>query len=238
MTARAHWEQAYQLGKEQLDPLELGHISLNLGVVAVHQSRLAEAETVFTRALGHYQTASDTISVAKVQCNLADLYRRQGDLRRASATILPALGTLWAAGAHYDYGLAENDLGCIYLSLNQYDRALAAFQASIETLERIGAIYAKAMVLTNIVELYVTTEQWDQAAPAISEARALATLCEKLWLLAVIDVDEGRMLAARGHPEQAREVWEQALATQIALGYQTGARQIRALLETLSSKNE
>jgi tetratricopeptide (TPR) repeat protein len=231
--AREALEEAYRHGRDLLEPVELGHIQLNLGIVAVHQDRLAEARSLFNQALAHYKAASDSLHVAKVQCNLADLLRRQGDLRQAVSTIEPALKILRDMGAVYSYGLAENDRGYILLSLQDYDRAREAFETALETLRQVGAVRRQAWVLSNIVELYVTMGEWGQAEATIREARTIATLADLRWILANIDVDEGRMLAARGYPDQARAVWERALAIQIAENYLVGARQTRDLLATL-----
>ena len=233
-TARAHFEQAYGCGP----PGMLGDVSMNLGTIAMHQGRFAESRRCFDEALDHYRVNDDPVATARAQCNLAELHRRMGEAERVLPSLLAACDVFQAAGARNDYGLAQNDLGCVYLSLGQWRPAAAALVAAVAEFEQIGSMSNKAFALSNLAELYVTTEQWALAEPALDEAHALAELCGRTIVAAAVDVDRGRMLAARSDYSSARRIWERALRSQEQSGAWLAAEQTRRLIEALPATDE
>jgi tetratricopeptide (TPR) repeat protein len=237
ITARAHFEQAYRYGIGHLPPLELGNISMNLGTIAMHQNEFLEAHQHFDEALRRYRAADEPVYIAKAQCNRAELLRREGRPGEVLPILLAARDVFRSAGARYEYGLVENDLGCVYLSLRQWEAALDALSAAITEFEQIGSLSGKAWVLPNIAELYVTTEQWAKAMPALDEARELALICGRQIVAAAVDVDQGRMLAARGDHVGARRVWEGALRVQEFNSAKLAAQHTRRLIEGLPPEN-
>ncbi|MBV9790742.1 MAG: hypothetical protein JOZ51_21290, partial [Chloroflexi bacterium] len=198
--ARQSWERAYAQGANLLPATELGHITMNLGLVAVAQHRYQAADDYFQVALHYYQTHHDAISIAKIQCNIADLRSRQEQLDGIEAIVLTARETLKIIGAHYDYAMVENDIGCLYLKLEDFDRAHQAFQSALHVLEQVGSLVGQARVLSNLAELYVTYKQWPAAETTLKEAQRLAEICHKPLFIAAVKVDHGRMLDMRGDP--------------------------------------
>ncbi len=84
-----------------------------------------------------------------------------------------------------------------------------------------------------MAELYVTTRQWSQTERTLHAARALALACDKLVLVAAIDVDAGRMAYAQGDAPGAHQLWSTALDVQEARGAASAAQQTRQLLATI-----
>jgi tetratricopeptide (TPR) repeat protein len=232
--AQQHWERAYALGAALLPAGELGHITMNLGLVAVTQHRFQAADDYFQLALGYYQSQHDVVSIAKVQCNIADLRSKEGQLEGIEPIVLAARQTLKTIGAHYDYAMVENDIGYLYLKLGDFDRAHQAFQSALRVLEQIGSLVGQARVLSNLAELYVTHRMWTAAEPTLLEARRLAALCNKPLFIAAVDVDRGRMLAMRGNPWAAQRLLERALAIQEQKRAYAAAQNTRRLLGELA----
>lgn len=233
--ADMYWKHAYDLGASLFPPLKLGHICMNMGLVAVAQGAFDAAHQDFNKAFTYYQVQNDPISLARLQCNIADLQRRQGQFAEAVATLLAARATLDKSGAWYEHAMAGNGLGCVYLEMQQFHLAATVFEATIQTFDKIGSLSGKALVLSNLAELYVTTEQWQQARTTLQEARELATLCQKSLLVAAVDVDQGRMLAAHGEYAAAQHIWQGALAIQKEHGALQTAEQTWQLLASLSN---
>jgi tetratricopeptide (TPR) repeat protein len=232
-TAQTYWERAYAFGHAHVPPVKVGHICMNLGLIAEQRGFFAKAYRRFDQAHNYYHSQNDRHSLARVQCNIANVQRKEGRLEDAATLLQLAGTTLHQIGARYEYALAANNLGYVYLAGERYAQALQAFQLALHTFEAIGALSEKALVLSNMAELYVTTAAWDQAVPRLQEARELAVACGKPLLVAAISVDEGRMLAARGDYDAARQVWEGALAVQEAKGAWHAAQHTRQLLDTL-----
>jgi len=232
--AQTYLEQAYTSGSDCLPPLELGHICMNLGLVAMRRGYLSDADTFFRKALDYYQTGDDAVCIAKALCSLVDIKRRAGSLTSIPQELLRAREIFHQFGVRYESGLAENDIGCIYLALGKFDQARQTFEAAIEISEHIGTITLKARVLSNLGELYVTHSEWDAAARTLEEARRLALLCEKPLLVATIDVDRGRLLLAQGNREGAQRLWQEALTVQEMQGADGAAQYTQQLLDTIS----
>lgn len=231
--ALSYWTDAYTVGAQRAPNAELGHLSLNLGIIAVQQGRFAEAHERFNQALGHYKVAGDALHIAKVQCAIGDFQGREGHYAEARQTLLEALDALRMIDARYEYAFAWNDLGCLYMKAGAWEPALEAFTSAVAGLERLGALSAKAWVLGNMVELYVTTAQWEQAQATIKQARELALVCGKPLVVAAIDVDTGRMFAAQGNYAEARKMWIGALQVQQAKGAELDAQHTLDLLADL-----
>ncbi|HEY0605805.1 MAG TPA: tetratricopeptide repeat protein [Herpetosiphonaceae bacterium] len=231
--ARQCWERAYAQGAGLLPATELGHITMNLGLVAVAQHRFQAADDYFQVALHYYQTQHEAISIAKIQCNIADLRIRQEQLDGIEAIVLAARETLKTIGAHYDYAMVENDIGCLYLKLEDFERAHQAFQSALRMLEQVGSLVGKARVLSNLAELYVTHQKWKLAETTLKEAQRLAEICHKPLFIAAVKVDRGRMLAMRDDPAGARQLLAEALAIQEQKGAHAIAQHTRRLIEQL-----
>jgi tetratricopeptide (TPR) repeat protein len=158
---------------------------------------------------------------------------KQGAYEQAIATFGLAATALYSLGTYYEYALNQNSIGYGYLSGGWYDQAQAVFIFAIQTFDKIGSLSGKALALSNLGELYVTTQQWPQAETTLREAQELALACAKPLLGAAVDVDRGRMLAAHGNTEAARQVWQSALTVQEAKGALQAAQHTRQLLASL-----
>lgn len=214
VAAETYWQRAYALGALHLPPVQLGHISMNLGTVAEQRGQTAVAQQRFSQALQHYTAANDAFNIAKVNCNIAALCNQQQTLTEIPAEVIAARDVFKRIGAYYEYGLAENDVGYIALTLGQFVEAEAAFQAALQAFEQVGSLGKYALVLSNLAELYVTIGDWERATRTLGQARTLATVCQKPLLVTAIDVDHGRMFAAQGRLADARELWTRALEMQ------------------------
>lgn len=236
--AQHHWEQAHTRGMGLLAPLELGHISMNLGLIAVQQQRYTDAHTLFEQALKYYTEQDDQLHIAKVHCNMADLLSRQDQLDAVPSTLLAARDLFKQRDVRFSYGLAENDIGCIHLSLDNCELADHAFHAALATFEEIGAITAQARVLSNVVALHVKREEWTQAERCGQRAIQLAELAAKPLLVATIKLDQGRIFAAAGNWRQARQLWEEALHVQLERDAHAAAQKTQQLLDTIPDERE
>ncbi len=229
--AQAYWARAYDT--RSLVPQKVAHVSMNLGLIAEQQGRFEEALHYFGQALHYYQVQHDLLHVAKVQGNIGNVQVKQGAYEQAIATFGLAATALYSLGTYYEYALNQNSIGYGYLSGGWYDQAQAVFIFAIQTFDKIGSLSGKALALSNLGELYVTTQQWPQAETTLREAQELALACAKPLLGAAIDVDRGRMLAAHGNTEAARQVWQSALTVQEAKGALQAAQHTRQLLASL-----
>lgn len=231
--AEEAWQRAYALGAAHLPPAQLGHISMNLGTVAWKRGQIDLAQQQFSQALQHYSAANDAFNIAKVHCNIAAMRNQQQPLSDVPVEVLEARAVFKRIGARYDYGLAENGIGYIYLRLGQFNQARTAFHAALDAFDQVGSLSTYALVLSNLAELYVTEGDWEHAAPTLHEARRLASICRKSLLVAAIDVDQGRMLAAQGDVQGARQVWTAALEQQRSKEAWSAAAYTEQLLSSL-----
>lgn len=236
--AQHHWEQAYRVGMELLAPLELGHISMNLGLIAVQQQRFTDAHALFQQALRYYTEQDDQLHIARVHCNIADLLSRQNQLETVPLTLLAARDLFKQRNVRFSYGLAENDIGCIYLSLGNCELADQAFQAALAIFEEMGAITAQARVLSNVVALHLMYEDWHRAELCSRRALHLAELAAKPLLVATIKLDQGRIFAAWGNWRQARQLWKEALHVQLERDAHAAAQKTRELLGSIPDERE
>jgi tetratricopeptide (TPR) repeat protein len=228
--AREYLEQALGLDNTQVSSLDLGHININLGNIAVQQERLTEVHEYFDKAMFYYQRSNSSIHIAKVAANKADFLRREGKLDQACTALHNVLATFQVHGARYDHALAQNSLGCIYLQTKQWEEASYFLQSALRELDELGALATKAWVLTNVIELYVKTHQHEEVERASAEAYELAKLCNRPLVTAGVHVDYGVMLFEQGEHEKARLLWVEALDMQETHGATALASYTRSLL--------
>jgi tetratricopeptide (TPR) repeat protein len=235
LNAHRYWTQAYDLGAAHLKADLLGHICMNLGLIAEHHGHFDDALHHFAQAWEYYQTEDNAFHLVKLQHNVANVHRAQGHRAQAVASLQTAAATAHSIGAMYECGLITNTLGYVCLELGQYAAAQHAFARARNSFDQVGSLSGTALVLSNMAELYVTTAQWHHAAVMLHDAREFATVCNKPLLVAAVDVDAGRMQAAQGEHQHARKIWEGALAVQEAHGALHAARHTRTLIDQLPS---
>lgn len=234
-TAQAQFALAAQIGAGHVTPLELGHYRNNLGLVAVQLLDYVTAEQAFSEALRHYTAAEAELAIARVQCNLADLQQRQGQLEAVPAALLTARDLFKKLQIHHDHGLTENSIGAIHYQLHQWAEADQAYHRALAIFEQVGALVLQTTVLANLVALYVDQQDWARAERAIADSSRLAELTGHLLLLGMIYVEQGKMMKARGRPQDARAAWQAAHAAFERCGAQAEAARVLALLEELDS---
>lgn len=236
LVAQTYWERAYATAQAHLPLVKLAHVSMNLGLIAEQQGRFESALHYFEQAQHQYETLQDIFFLAKVQQNIGNIQRKQGQIEQSIVTLQMVCNVFHALGALHEYGLAQNNIGYAYLEMAWYEEARAALVIALQTFDSIGGLNGKALALSNLAELYVTTQQWQQAATTIRAAHELAAACDKPLLIAAVDVDYGRMLAAQGNVEGAQQVWSSALAVQEAKGALHAAQHTRQLIQALADE--
>ncbi len=178
--ARDAFERATQLKASY--PETLPNAWNNLGLLAAHEGRVAEAIPFFQRAL---QLDPDHLVALE---NLGSAYRQQKQWADAKKTLQHALAL------KPDDAEANYSLGMVYAQLDDSNKAYEYFQNAL----RSRPDYPEA--LNNLGVLYLRTRRRDQAVASFEECIRVAPQFDQSYL------NLARVYALEGTPGKARDV--------------------------------
>ncbi|MGW0829635.1 BTAD domain-containing putative transcriptional regulator [Streptomyces prunicolor] len=222
-------ERAIELAEAEGDALTSCWSSNISGAVAMYQSRLADAEQHFTRALESFRVVGDRTGEASALCNLSRTHLATG--RTESAVALARQGTalyddmehdLRGANGRYALGLALTRSGKLAEATECLQEALRVFR------DRRQRLW-EGMTVFRLAELDLTARRPAQAAANAEMALTLLRGVGGDWRQGNVLTVLGRALTGIGQLDRAQVCWREALDIFETLGAPE-AQEVRGLL--------
>lgn len=210
-------ESAVDLAKETGDQLALAECKANLGIIARHQHKLNEAETLLRQALESLDAASfDNVSLrAYILGNTAQLYREMGDFFKAEDLQKMAIGLQEGFEDKSDLANSYGSLGVIFRRQKRYGDAEKAHLHGIALSKEIGE-KGKGTLAYNAGSLGLVYESLNRLDDAIrlhtqaleinKEMNREETVAMNLGHLAFAQFKNNKLVEADSFNEQSFEI--------------------------------
>ena len=183
----------------------------NLGMGMLVRNRCDEALQWFERLLSFKDL--DQMLVYSVAMNNAGIcYARLGRFDRAIAVQQQAVEMHQRQGGATYQAQALGELGTTYLLQDDVERARPYFQQALEIAKEIGNNEDAALWAGNLASAALVAGQLDEAEQFNEEAKRLNPP-NRANRVAWTTLYSGRIAAARGQSDEARGLFEQALAS-------------------------
>lgn len=196
--AERSFQRSLSLARGLQDPYLEGSALGNLGFLRLNNGRYEEAIYYFEQVPPLARKIQAPALEALTEGNLGWCYFRLGDLDKAaqrfeqSQTMLAALGKLLEHQVHL------GNLGSVWLIRGDYRKAIGYYERALAAARRLNNQRFAGDWLSNLATAHIELGEIETAAQLIAEARrARAATSGKLpdaWL----EVNEGRILEARG----------------------------------------
>ncbi|NGO77591.1 tetratricopeptide repeat protein [Streptomyces sp. YC504] len=219
---------AYELGRTAADPVPLGRVPNQRGIIALYEHRYEEAQAHLREAIEAFRADANRPGEASAVCNLS---RVQLELDQIDSAVELALegvriyaeldSVLRIANAQYALGVALTRAGRSTEALTQLSNALATFRESRQSLWLGMAHYRMA-------EAHLAAGRHAQASAHAEQALALQDIGGD-WRRANVLTVLGRALSAVGMSVRAAACWREALDLYAELG-SPEADEVRGLL--------
>lgn len=228
--AERYARAAHEHGSAAGDWTSTANSTNDLGIIAQHRGRHAEAEAHLVRALAAFRDHGSEPAEASVLCNLSRTYLETGQLEaavrsaRQGVAIYRRTGaTMRLANGMYQLGIALTRTGDTKEAEKLFTGALTLFRAS-------GNPFWTGMTHHRLAELHLAAHRPEAAARESERAlRHLRGSCGELWLAEVLTV-LGRALAGARQTDRARACWWESLELYERLGSDESQR-VAALLD-------
>ena len=208
---------------EQLDlPAELATAWNNLGFIERDLGMLGTAQQHFELAHKSFRAAGDELGMARALINTGLIQKDRGELTAARLTFESALALLEGKDEPEDFADAFTGLGLTFEMRHDCGRSRQYYLQALSSYRRAGNRENEALILHNMGQLCAYEKKYPEAVRYFEQAYeinreigAKQGEAEDLSSLAGIYQEMGL-------PEQAREIQEQALLLQNAMGYRRG----------------
>jgi tetratricopeptide (TPR) repeat protein len=193
----------------------LGFIERDLGLVGTAQQRFAFAHESF-------RAAGDELGMARALVNTGLIQKDRGELTTARLTFESALALLEGKDEPEDFANAFTGLGLTFEMLHDLGRSREYYLQALSSYRLAANRENEALVLHNLGQLCAYEKKYQEAVGYFQQAyeinRAVgAKLGQAEDLSSLAGIYQEMDL-----PEQAREIQEQALLLQDAMGYRRG----------------
>ncbi len=204
-------DRATELAEAAGDPLTSCWSSNASGAIAMYQSRYADSERHFTRALDNFRAVGDRPGEASALCNLSRTHLATG--RTDSAVALARQGTamyddmghaLKGANGRYALGLALTSSGRLAEATECLEQALRVFRDSRQRLW-------EGMTVFRLAELDLTARRPARAAVHAETALTLLRCVGGEWRRGNVLTVLGRALSGISQRDRAQVCWQEAL---------------------------
>ncbi|MFF1461494.1 BTAD domain-containing putative transcriptional regulator [Streptomyces sp. NPDC058330] len=230
--ADAEAQRALDLGRLAGDPVSLAQVPNQRGIIALYESRHADAEKHLTQALAAFRADGNKPGEASALCNLSRVHLATGrresavDLARQGVAIYEADASgglaLRLANGKYALGLALTGTGRTGLAQETLTEAMSIFRDSRQQLWH-------GMTLFRLAELHLAIRQPARAASHAEQALVILRGIGGEWRRANVLTALGRALSGIGQTDRAQVCWGEALTIFDELG-SPEAESVRALL--------
>lgn len=213
------------------DPVTIAWAPYDRGVIAIQESRHAEADLRLREALSRFRADDNLFGVASALCQLSHVESSLGNARSAVALAEEAIDrlgdetdTLALAECRYALGLALAGTGQTIGALEQLDQALVIFQDG-------GQALGEGTVHFRRAEILLAARRHAEAAVEAEQALAVFHRVGGDRRRADVLVVLGDVLDGGGESARARSCWTEALAVAERVPGPEGA-ELRGRLET------
>lgn len=204
----------------------LGHASTRLG-------SFRGARAHFKRALPLYRQLGDRTGEALVYIGLAFVFEQEGRHGESLALCLQALDLARSAGELARQANILNNIGWCHAQMGNYQQALASCHQAIALYQQLDDPHGEAATWDSVGYAHYQLGDYAEAASCHQQAARQFGESGDRHAQAVTLTHLGDTYLAADQPENARESWQQALATLDDM-HHAGA-EVRARLQRLDS---
>lgn len=211
--ARAAYQAALAIAKEQNDGRQLGVVNGQLGTLAMREGDLAEAERRYKAALATFQRLNEPGTEAVVWHQLGYVYDEARQWEPAEAAYRESARITEAQGDRAGAARTWNQLAIVTEKAGKPAAAEAWYRKAIEGFRAIGDETSPSKILSNLAGLLQSQPgRLDEARQLAEEALAIKQTLDpgaaEIWttytILAKIADQQGRAAAAQDYRRQAR----------------------------------
>lgn len=210
-------------------------IEQNLGVLAMVQGDLKDAQARFRVSLRGFRDAHDDEGACWVLCNLGRLHALAGENEESERSSQEALAIARRLGHATLEGVVELSRVEPLLARGLREEAEAACRRGLAMADRRGDRFHRAESMRLLAIIGRERGELESAARALDEARALARESEDALLAAEVERDAGELWLLRGEPVAARMALELALERFRAMGAMRDAGVVERRLAALAA---
>ncbi len=209
-----HGKQRNDAGTRRMDARRRGTMLHNLGRLAADRGEYAEAQDLYSRALGMFEQLGDVSAQAGTLHQLGHLAQAQGDLSKALGYYQQSLDLQKQAGGSVESAVLHQ-IGTIHQDRGDYDGALAWYEQALELQRASGDNEAMAATLHQVGLVHHAKEDYDQALDYYEQARKLEEelgikrgLGPTLAAIGLIHLERQQYEKAREHFRRAKTIAE------------------------------
>ena len=229
-------EQAKQL--LSTDPRFQREHSIVLGDIArikVDKGEVDEALKLHQEELTVYQALGDQRSRAVTLGGIARIKVSKGEVDEALKLHQDRLTMFQALGDQRSRAVTLGDIARIKVSKGEVDEALKLHQDRLTVFQALGDVGEKAHTLWSIAQIEMQKQDYPNAFPHLQESYAILLKLGRLDGIIYVGLDLGQLLCAGGENEEGMAILSRSRDGFRKLGQEGQARQVQALLDSLSS---
>ena len=174
--------------------------------------RYDEAHAKITEALARRGKGGDKRAIATSLSRLGDVQQDRGQYESALTCHQEAYELRRAAGDRWGQIVSQNHLAALAFELGDYAEARAGWMAALADAESIGALPLCALILTNLGEVSLVEHKLEEARSHLENALEIIEDIEDRGLESECCRHLAQLEKLQGHPQEARELAERALA--------------------------
>ncbi len=213
--ARALFESALVIAREDKNPIGRGAVLLNLGMVWQAEGNIDKAMECYRAALAANDDVS-TLLKAKLGAETEGKSRALNDLTSQNQRFIMNL-TGFDTNFRYltSRNVILNNIGTLYLARGDISQALQSFKDAMVVDEQLGDMYGKAKTLMNIGKIFARTKMYSEAWAKLTETLNVNQQLANQDGISEVHGELGSLCYATGDYYRAIEYYERALAKQV-----------------------
>ncbi|NMQ20210.1 tetratricopeptide repeat protein [Candidatus Competibacter phosphatis] len=146
-----------------------------------------------------------------------------------------SLTVFQALGDQRERAVTLGDIARIKVDKGEVDEALKLHQEELTVYQALGDVVGNAHVLWSIAQIEMQKEDYPNAFPHLQESYAILLKLGRLDGIIYVGLDLGQLLCAGGAKEEGMAILSRSRDGFRKLGQEAQARQVQALLDSLSS---
>jgi tetratricopeptide (TPR) repeat protein len=190
------------------------HALINLGGVALRQSRTSEAADHYRQALDLCRDCGDRFGELRARASLASVEQRESRYEQAAGHYRQVLPLCRELGIRTHEIRVLTSLGQIDLLRGEHDQAAASFQQAVDLCQEAGDHNSRADALLGLAEVDLDQGRYRQARARLEEARAvyagtgnLSSDVHALYYQGLLELREGHHRQAASLLQRARDAF-------------------------------
>ncbi len=193
------------------------------GRVELYLGEIDQALETYQRALGVSQHLDDAMNCADVTNNMAYVYFHQDDLEKALAHFNLARQQYEQLGDTLSAAQCDNNISNIFVQWQQFDKAKSTLQGAIPVFKRFGDESSLAHAYQNLGTVYATgLVNFDSALFYLQKSVICAENVGDEIVLIEDKIETANVLMQMGRGKEAMSLFQSALHSSDAIGYQKG----------------